>query len=104
MKTSRKRKIKKRKRVRLTFEMFSLLCFIAALGVYFISKVYISAYNITLSNKEQQIAAENSAKQSEVEELQATVRTMQDKKQMLGMLENQIQDNQNNIYIIGDNE
>ncbi|HAM31078.1 MAG TPA: hypothetical protein DCP49_06580, partial [Erysipelotrichaceae bacterium] len=61
--------------------------------------MYISAYNITLSNKEQQIAAENSAKQSEVEELQATVRTMQDKKQMLGMLENQIQDNQNNIYI-----
>ncbi|TGY66892.1 hypothetical protein [Dubosiella muris] len=103
MKTSKKKNRKKR-RIRWTFERVSIIVFVVSLAFYFVTKVCVSAYNITLSNTEQQIAAENIAKQNEVEELQATVRTMQDKKQMLGMLENQVQDNQNNIYIIGDNE
>ncbi|EOS60456.1 hypothetical protein C815_01318 [Firmicutes bacterium M10-2] len=103
MKTSKK-KIKRKKRFRWTFERFSISVFIVSLAFYFGTKVCVSAYNITLSNTQQQIETENIAKQNEVDELQATVRSMQDKKQMLGMLEDQVQDNQNNIYIIGDNE
>lgn len=46
----------------------------------------MNAYNITLSKEEQSIAAKNNQKQDAVEELQVTIRNMQDKKEVLGML------------------
>ncbi|WP_289630817.1 hypothetical protein, partial [uncultured Alistipes sp.] len=68
------------------------------------SKVVVNAYNITLSKEEQSIAAKNNQKQDAVEELQVTIRNMQDKKEVLGMLKNEVQDNQNNIFIIGNSD
>ncbi|MEY8543070.1 hypothetical protein [Dubosiella newyorkensis] len=64
----------------------------------------MNAYNITLSKEEQSIAAKNNQKQDAVEELQVTIRNMQDKKEVLGMLKNEVQDNQNNIFIIGNSD
>lgn len=91
------------KRKTSVFDTFAKCVFGFSLLFYCGSKVVLSAYNITLSKEEQSIAAQNNQKQDAVDELQITIRNLEDKKQVLGMLENQVQDNQNNIFIIGNN-
>ena len=95
-----KRKTKRKS----ALERLSRIIFAFSLLFYCGSKVVVNAYNITLSKEEQSIAAKNNQKQDAVEELQVTIRNMQDKKEVLGMLKNEVQDNQNNIFIIGNSD
>ncbi|WP_294730303.1 hypothetical protein [uncultured Faecalibaculum sp.] len=62
----------------------------------------MNAYNITLQQKEQNLASEIAQKKNAVEDLQAEVHSMQDKGRVLSMLGEQVQDNSGNIYVIGD--
>ena len=57
-----------------------------------------------MSKEEQSLSYEIETKKAAIEELQTEVRSMQDKKRMLGMLGLNVQDNQNNIYIMGNGE
>lgn len=76
--------------------------FAASVLFYGSAKVGLNAYNITLQQKEQNLASEIAQKKNAVEDLQAEVHSMQDKGRVLSMLGEQMQDNSGNIYVIGD--
>lgn len=101
MKTAQKRVNKKHNR-KVTLRPEVLLCaaFILSALFYCFTKIGLNAYNITLSVEDQKLAAEVNQKQELIDELQTEVNNLQDKSRVLGMLEGQVQDNQNNIYIM----
>ncbi len=55
---------------------------------------------MTLSNEEQALSAEMNQQHKEVEQLQSEVNQLQEKSRVLGLLNDDVTDNQNNIYII----
>ena len=80
----------------------SLLCIAFALSFcfYCATKIGLNSYNITLSVEDQNLAAEVNETQKQIDELQAEVNNLQDKTRVLGMLGNDVKDNQDNVYII----
>ena len=58
--------------------------------------------NISLSVEESQLSYEIAQKEQTVEELQNEVNTLQEKGRLLGMLDNQVSDHENNIYVMND--
>ncbi len=58
--------------------------------------------NISLSVEESQLSDEIAQKEQTVEELQNEVNTLQEKGRLLGMLDNQVSDHENNIYVMND--
>ena len=94
---------KKRKR-RIRPEFFIICIFALSLTFYCIAQIGLNSYNLTLSKEEQSLSNEIETKKAAIEELQTEVRSMQDKQRMLGMLGLNVQDNQNNIYIMGNGE
>mgnify|MGYP002519385559 CR=1 FL=1 len=58
--------------------------------------------NISLSVQEDQLSTDIAKKEQTVEELQNEVNTLQEKGRLLGMLDNQVSDNENNIYMMND--
>ena len=58
--------------------------------------------NISLSVVESQLSDEIAQKEQTVEELQNEVNTLQEKGRLLGMLDNQVSDHENNIYVMND--
>ena len=58
--------------------------------------------NLSLSVQESELANEIAQKEQSVEELQNEVNTLQEKGRLLGMLDNEVSDNENNIYVIND--
>ena len=58
--------------------------------------------NISLSVEESQLSDEIAQKEQTVEELQNEVNTLQEKGRLLGMLDNQVSDHENNIYVMSD--
>ncbi len=58
--------------------------------------------NISLSVEESQLSDEIAQKEQTVEELQNEVNTLQEKGRLLGMLDNQVSDYENNIYVMND--
>ena len=50
--------------------------------------------------EDQNLAAEVNETQKQIDELQAEVNNLQDKTRVLGMLGNDVKDNQDNVYII----
>lgn len=52
--------------------------------------------------EEDQLSQEIAKKEQTVEELQNEVNTLQEKGRLLGMLDNQVSDNENNIYVMDD--
>ena len=97
-----KGKVNRKRRVR---PEFMILCFfLGSLGFYFIATFGLNSYNLTLSQKEQSLVKEIATKTTAIEELEAEVRSMQDKPRMLAQLGLNVQDNQNNIYIMGNGE
>ena len=70
--------------------------------VYNVSKTYVNSMNISLSVEESQLSDEIAQKEQTVEELQNEVNTLQEKGRLLGMLDNQVSDHENNIYVMND--
>ena len=58
--------------------------------------------NLSLSVQESELTNEIAQKEQSVEELQNEVNTLQEKGRLLGMLDNEVSDNENNIYVIND--
>ena len=69
---------------------------------YCVSKTCVNSWNISLSMEEDQLSQEIAKKGQTVEELQNEVNTLQEKGRLLGMLDNQVSDNENNIYVMDD--
>lgn len=69
---------------------------------YCVSKTCVNSWNISLSMEEDQLSQEIAKKEQTVEELQNEVNTLQEKGRLLGMLDNQVLDNENNIYVMDD--
>ena len=68
----------------------------------FVSKTYVNSMNISLSVEESQLSDEIAQKEQTVVELQNEVNTLQEKGRLLGMLDNQVSDHENNIYVMND--
>lgn len=79
-----------------------LTLFIVSMAFYFVSKTYVNSMNINLSIQDDKLSDEISQKQESVDELQNEVNTLQEKGRLLGMLDNQVSDNENNIYVMND--
>ena len=79
-----------------------LALFIVSMAFYFVSKTYVNSMNINLSVEDEKLSNEISQKQESVDELQNEVNTLQEKGRLLGMLDNQVSDNENNIYVMND--
>ena len=58
--------------------------------------------NLSLSVQESELTSEIAQKEQTVEELQNEVNTLQEKGSLLGMLDNEVSDNENNIYVMND--
>lgn len=69
---------------------------------YCVSKTCVNSWNISLSMEEDQLSQEIAKREQTVEELQNEVNTLQEKGRLLGMLDNQVSDNENNIYVMDD--
>lgn len=69
---------------------------------YCVSKTCVNSWNISLSMEEDQLSQEIAKKEQTVEELQNEVNTLQERGRLLGMLDNQVSDNENNIYVMDD--
>lgn len=79
-----------------------LALFVLSAVFYFVSKTYVNSMNISLSVEESQLSDEIAQKEQTVEELQNEVNTLQEKGRLLGMLDNQVSDHENNIYVMND--
>ena len=79
-----------------------LTLFVLSLVFYFASKTYVSSMNFSLSVQESELTSEIAQKEQTVEELQNEVNTLQEKGRLLGMLDNEVSDNENNIYVMND--
>ena len=79
-----------------------LTLFVLSWVFYFASKTYVNSMNISLSVEESQLSDEIAQKEQTVEELQNEVNTLQEKGRLLGMLDNQVSDHENNIYVMND--
>ena len=78
-----------------------LTLFVLSAVFYFVSKTYVNSMNISLS-VESQLSDEIAQKEQTIEELQNEVNTLQEKGRLLGMLDNQVSDHENNIYVMND--
>lgn len=86
---------------RLTRILVSTLLVLSVV-FYCVSKTCVNSWNISLSMEEDQLSQEIAKKEQTVEELQNEVNTLQEKGRLLGMLDNQVSDNENNIYVMDD--
>ena len=79
-----------------------LTLFVLSWVFYSASKTYVSSVNLSLSVQESELSSEIAQKEQTVEELQNEVNTLQEKGRLLGMLDNEVSDNENNIYVMSD--
>ena len=79
-----------------------LTLFVFSWVFYFASKTYVSSVNLSLSVQESELSSEIAQKEQTVEELQNEVNTLQENGRLLGMLDNEVSDNENNIYVMSD--
>lgn len=100
MNNKNNRKANHKRRARLRPEALVIIAFCLSTVFYCFTKIGLNAYNITLSNEEQKYAAQVSKKQDAINDLEAEVNKLQDKSRVLGLLEGDVKDNQNNIYVI----
>lgn len=94
-KDNRKRKIRF-----LRPEQLLLITFCLSALFYFYSKTGLNSYNITLSVEEQNLASEVNEIQDEVQGLKTDISTLQDKTRMLGLVDDDMKENQDNVHVI----
>ena len=96
--TTKKHNRKRRKLRQLRPEKLLILAF--ALSCVFFSKIGLNSYNITLSVEEQKLASQVAEKQDEVHSLKTDISALQDKNKMLGLAGDDLNENQDNVYVI----
>ena len=101
MRRSNHNKKKQKKSIRqLRPEKLLLLAFCISCVYYCFSKIGLNSYNITLSVEDQRLASELAEAQDEVYTLKTDISSIQDKNKMLGIVEDELTENQDNIYVI----
>lgn len=93
------RKKKKKLSARLLIFMVTGLSFAAFLGC----RLMLNSYNAYLSQTNTELSNEISATLDEIDQLKTEVASLQEKTSVLGMLDYQVTDNQNNVYVIDNN-
>ncbi|MEY8381313.1 hypothetical protein [Ileibacterium valens] len=97
-KTVRKRTVLKKKRKDPMQRL--LIVWLLFAGVFLSCRLLLNSYNASLSRTNTELVGEISKTEEEIDQLQSEVNVLQDKTSVLGMLDNQVSDNQNNIYVI----
>lgn len=92
----------KKKKKRFTLDTCVRVVFGLSLLFYVFSVIYINSNNITLSVEEQKETAKLNKKQKQVDQLTSEVNILQEKSRVLGLLDDKVTDNQNNIYVINE--
>lgn len=98
---SRKAEGKKKRKVDL-MRLIAVSWCLAGAGFLF-CRLLLNSYNASLAKTNTEIVGEISKTEEEIDQLQSEVNVLQDKTSVLGMLDNQVSDNQNNIYVISNN-
>lgn len=99
VRSTKKRNINKKKK-KLALGTCVRIFFGFTFFFYIFSVTYISSSNITLSVEEQKETAKLNKKQKQVDQLTSEVNILQEKSRVLGLLDDKVTDNQNNIYVI----
>ena len=106
-KTDKKRRFrktkKKSKQKRKNLTKTLVFCtFTFSLAFYCFTKILLVSYNIKLAEEEQDVQSDIYLKEESIEELQSEMRSIKNKKRLLGMLDDdELEDNENNIYFMG---
>lgn len=101
MRRTKNNKKKQKRNIRqLRPEKLLLLAFCLSCVFYCFSKIGLNSYNITLSVEDQRLASELAETQDEVHTLKTDISSIQDKNKMLGIVEDELTENQDNIYVI----
>ena len=98
--TTKKHNRKRRKMRQLRQEKLLILAFALSCVFYCFSKIGLNSYNITLSVEEQKLASQVAEKQDEVHSLKTDISALQDKNKMLGLAGDDLNENQDNVYVI----
>jgi cell division protein FtsL len=79
------------------------VCFVIMLAAFLFSRIYGQSINSTLSASNQQLEAEIKSADSAISDLETEISQLQEKSRVLGMLEGQVSENQDNVYYYGQN-
>lgn len=91
----------KSKRIHFSkLEILLMAGFVLFFVVNVFVKIGLETYNIQLQKEDQKLSQEVELKEQEVNDLESEVNSLQDKSRVLGMLEDNVSDNQNNIYVM----
>lgn len=80
-----------------------IILFVCTFGLYLASRLMLNSYNASLAQTNTALVDEINQTTEEISTLQSEVNILQDKTSVLGMLDYQVSDNQNNIYVIDQN-
>ncbi|MDO4467996.1 MAG: hypothetical protein Q4C49_13495 [Bacillota bacterium] len=95
---NKKRKIKNN----TSLERFIVCTFFIALVFYLCSITFVQSYNVSLQNKEQELAKQIIDKKEEINQLKIEINNLEEKSRIVSLLGDDIQDNSDNIYIINE--
>lgn len=71
-----------------------------SLVFYLGTRLGLSSYNTQLSVDNQNLVSEIDSAQADIEDLQSEITLLEDKSRVLGMLDYQVYDDKDNIYVI----
>ncbi len=94
-----KKKRTKKKRALKPRKILIIVCIFAGF-FYCGTKIGLNAYNIALATEDQALSEKVSKQEKKVEQLTSDINTLQDKTRVLGILDDDVADNQKNVYII----
>ncbi len=93
------KKRKTKKRALKSRKILIIVCIFA--GFFYCGiKIGLNAYNIALATENQALSEKVSKQEKKVEQLTSDINTLQDKTRVLGILDDDVADNQKNVYII----
>ncbi len=91
-----KRRVRKKSKIEKSIRAL----FVMSLAFYLVASIGLKAHNMTLSKEEQKVTATLNKNKQEVKQLTSEVNILKEKGRVLGLLDEDVSDNQNNIYVI----
>ena len=79
------------------------IAFFVLFGVFLTCRLGLNSINGSLTADNQKLSEEIAQTQTEIEDLQIEINELQEKSRVLGMLDGQVSDNQNRIFVIDSN-
>lgn len=76
--------------------------FVCAMVFYLLSITLIQGYNVSLQNKEQQLAKQINETREEIDQMKLKIDTLEEKSRVVSLLGDDIQDNSDNIYYMSE--